>query len=242
LVKEDIKNKVVAPGGATLLIHVGYVYIQEAKSHAGRFFGLEGWVAGVQNTGHLLGEGIAVISDLKKMSQIQKEMERSSAAAAAGGAGGGGGDVGGGGPSADVQQKAMNTGMSLMWRLGKFEIEKEVRAVCETVFKEFKTKKDEKKKAAEALRKLGEMYHAAGKKAAGGGKGAPPTLDDLQNVATSKRAEEINEDGFVKLSKDKSKSKDKAETGGSSTNASSSGGGNDAGPTSGKVSTTDSLD
>jgi len=227
-IKEDITNKVAAPGGASLLIHVGYVYTQVAKQYAGRFFGLEGWVAGVQNTGHMIGEGIAVINDLKKMSQIQKELERTGGTAE-------GASGGVGGPSADVQQKAMNTGMSLMWRLGKFEIEKEVRTVCESIFRDIKTKKDERKKAAEALRKLGEIYNAAGRKASSGGKGAPPTLDDIQNVAT-KKVEEMNEDGYVKIGKEK-KSKDKPSTTSSSSTTNSSGG-----DTSAKVNTTDGLD
>ncbi len=81
-------DKLDAPGGASLLSHIGYIYVQvrsgpcsainntqyskvyliallallqEAKSHSGRFFGLESFVTGIQETGHYISEAASVI-------------------------------------------------------------------------------------------------------------------------------------------------------------------------------------
>lgn len=57
----EIEEKLNAPGGPSLLAHIAYVYTQEAKSHSGRWLGLEGFVTGIQETGHYISEAASVI-------------------------------------------------------------------------------------------------------------------------------------------------------------------------------------
>jgi hypothetical protein len=60
-VAAEIEEKLNAPGGPSLLAHIAYVYTQEAKSHSGRWLGLEGFVTGIQETGHYISEAASVI-------------------------------------------------------------------------------------------------------------------------------------------------------------------------------------
>eukprot|EP01089_Gocevia_fonbrunei_P009453 TRINITY_DN2175_c0_g1_i1.p1 TRINITY_DN2175_c0_g1~~TRINITY_DN2175_c0_g1_i1.p1 ORF type:complete len:504 (-),score=151.18 TRINITY_DN2175_c0_g1_i1:13-1524(-) len=196
-IQKEIETKVIAPGGASLLIHIGYIYIQESKQHGSRFLGLESWISGLAETGHYVSEGVSVLSEMRKMMAIQKELEKTGTAE----------------PSAEVQAKVMNAGLSLMWRVGKLEIERNVRNACETMFKEYGKKKDDKKKLVEALKKLGEMYSVAGKKK--GTKGGVPSFDDFAGIAT-KHAEQEDEKNFnsessAKTKATKRKSKEKVE-------------------------------
>ncbi|KAL6065838.1 DnaJ heat shock protein family (Hsp40) member B6b, variant 2 [Balamuthia mandrillaris] len=57
----DIEEKLSGPGGASLLHHVGYVYIQEAKKASERFFGFESLVGGLQEKGHIVSEAAGVL-------------------------------------------------------------------------------------------------------------------------------------------------------------------------------------
>jgi hypothetical protein len=61
IVAAEIEEKLNAPGGPSLLAHIAYVYTQEAKSHSGRWLGLEGFVTGIQETGHYISEAASVI-------------------------------------------------------------------------------------------------------------------------------------------------------------------------------------
>jgi len=63
---EEIKDKMGSPGGPSLLMHVGYVYMQEAKQHSPRFLGLESFVAGLQEMGHYASDLVNIMGDVKK--------------------------------------------------------------------------------------------------------------------------------------------------------------------------------
>jgi len=79
----------------------------------------------------------------------------------------------------------MKYGMNLMWKIGKLEIEREVRKVCEGVFKEYGKNKSDRKKLSEALKKVGELFYNAGKKAGGGNKNIPD-IESLMGGAAAK--------------------------------------------------------
>lgn len=67
-----------------------------------------------------------------------------------------------------------------------------MRAVCESVFREHCKIKAIRKRTVEAMKKMGEMYSEAGRKAEGGNRA--PTLDDLQNVATKHQESRVREE------------------------------------------------
>jgi len=165
MVEKDIAEKLEAPGGASLLALVGWVYAQEAKRHDTRWFGLESFVSGISEKGHVVSETIRLLSEMRKLQQAQVEMQNA-------------------GDNPEVQERAMNQGLSIMFKMGKLEISSTVRSVCETVIKQHATSKYTKKKLLEALRKLGELYQKAAKQKAGkDAKNATPTLNDFQEFS-----------------------------------------------------------
>eukprot|EP00005_Dracoamoeba_jomungandri_P014256 CAMPEP_0174264620 /NCGR_PEP_ID=MMETSP0439-20130205/23145_1 /TAXON_ID=0 /ORGANISM="Stereomyxa ramosa, Strain Chinc5" /LENGTH=476 /DNA_ID=CAMNT_0015350593 /DNA_START=105 /DNA_END=1535 /DNA_ORIENTATION=+ len=155
IIDEEIKEKLDAPGGAALLTHIGCVYIQEAKHNSGRFFGLESWVTGWQKRAGLVSETFGLFKEMSNMYSIQKELEKEGAEAQV------------------TEQKAMDSGLRLMWKLGKFAVTRIIRQVCAELFKNCPNK-TEKNKTCEALRILGEKYMKAGAADA-----SVPTLETL---------------------------------------------------------------
>jgi len=63
-----------APGGTELVQMVGYVYCQEGKQYAGRFLGLEGFFAQIQEKAHVVSSGAAVIADAVKTANMANEV------------------------------------------------------------------------------------------------------------------------------------------------------------------------
>jgi len=137
--KEDIQEKLEAPGGPALLLHVSYIYIQEAKKSLGRFLGVEGWIAGIEETGHAFKQSFSLISSVVKLQVAQDKLEQH------------------GQQDEELENEIMSHGLSTIWKLGQMEIEKMVRDVCQTLMKEAPDKKSKKKRAS-ALKELGEVY------------------------------------------------------------------------------------
>ena len=63
-----------APGGNELLCMVGYVYSQEGKQHAGRWLGIEGFFAQIQEKAHVASTGALVLMDAVKTANMAQEM------------------------------------------------------------------------------------------------------------------------------------------------------------------------
>lgn len=165
IVAAEIEEKLNAPGGPSLLAHIAYVYTQEAKSHSGRWLGLEGFVTGIQETGHYISEAASVIGDLSRMQALQKELEKNPEIA----------------QTEQVQQRAATLGLGLMWRLGKLQIERAVRQVCRAMFSSrHSATKEERKLHVAALKRLGELYHAAAKNHRTNR--AAPSLTDIEEM------------------------------------------------------------
>ena len=125
VVEADIASKIDAPGGAALLKHVGYLYVQEAKKGGG---GVMGFFAEVKQTGHVFSEGASMLryvergangnhtdtqtcaylsfasSDVMQMQKIKKELERV------------------GEQDEEVQKKLLGCGVNIMWKMGKLEV------------------------------------------------------------------------------------------------------------------------
>jgi curved DNA-binding protein CbpA len=157
LMEQDIEEKLEVPGGASLLLHIGYIYIQEAKQHDNRWFGLESFVSELSEKGHIVSEALSLVSEARKLQLVQQQLE--------------------GSQDTDVQMKALNQGINLVWKLGKLEIEQVLRQACEKMFKDCKDKKT-RKRLVDGLRKLGEMYQKAAKKV-GVARRAAPTINDF---------------------------------------------------------------
>mmetsp|Transcript_13264 Transcript_13264/g.18086 ORF Transcript_13264/g.18086 Transcript_13264/m.18086 type:complete len:554 (+) Transcript_13264:50-1711(+) len=140
-----------APGGAGLLEHLGYIYEQEAAQHMGRFFGVEGFFSEMREGFHMVKATFSLIKTLAVLQSQAQYMEEQ----------GQKGEL-----SSDREAKMaasiMKEGLSLIWKLGKFQIEMIVRKVCEMVLEEKGVHSAILKKRAEGLRILGETFAAAG--------------------------------------------------------------------------------
>jgi len=142
--KADIDEKLEAPGGPVLLHHVAYIYIQEAKKNMGRFFGVEGFFASVEEKGHNFKQLITLVRSAVKLQVAQDRMEQV-------------------GEDEELAAEVMSQGLSTIWKMGKMEIESMIRDVCSAIFKV--QDKNLKKKRATALKDLGEFYRDEAKKA-----------------------------------------------------------------------------
>jgi hypothetical protein len=66
VIQADIQEKLEAPGGAALLAHLGWVYVQEAQQHLDRWFGLQSIVQRVVEKGHVIVETVSLIKYEKR--------------------------------------------------------------------------------------------------------------------------------------------------------------------------------
>jgi len=146
--QQELQDKVDAPGGPALLDCVGYVYISEAKKNMGRLFGVEGFMAGMEQKGHNVKQTFSVASSVIKLAQAQAEIERKGEM---------GQEI-----DAEVQAQMMNHGLDAMWKLGKMEIEKTCRTVCSMLLS---SDKKQRKKRAGVLKELGDLYRDRAKQA-----------------------------------------------------------------------------
>eukprot|EP01126_Amoeba_proteus_P054003 TRINITY_DN6610_c0_g1_i7.p1 TRINITY_DN6610_c0_g1~~TRINITY_DN6610_c0_g1_i7.p1 ORF type:complete len:174 (+),score=45.36 TRINITY_DN6610_c0_g1_i7:274-795(+) len=110
----------------------------------GRFLGMGSLIAGIEERRHNIKQTFSIVSSMVKLQQAQREMEKR-------------------GETLDDQTASdvMTHGLDTMWKLGKMEIEKTCRSVCQAVLA--KDKKLRKRRCL-ALKELGEIYKGMGKR------------------------------------------------------------------------------
>jgi len=101
----------------------------------------------MEEKGHNVKQTFSVVSSMVKLAQAQAELERK-------------GELGQEIDEA-VQAQMMNNGLDAMWKLGKMEIEKTCRLVCNVLLN---SDKKQRKKRAGLLKELGELYRDRAKK------------------------------------------------------------------------------
>jgi len=133
---QDIADKLEAPGGIAILAAIGWVFVSEAKKNLGRFLGIEGKIAGIQETSHDISTTFSLVSSAVKLQAAHERSEKS-------------------GMATEQDEAAMMThGLDTMWKIGKQEIEKTVRTACKMLLKD----KNTRKKRAQAIKDLGDLY------------------------------------------------------------------------------------
>jgi hypothetical protein len=70
-----------APGGVELLGMLGYVYQQQGKQYAGRFMGLEGLLAQIQEKAHVASTGMSVVYEAVRTASMVHQIDAQAAAA-----------------------------------------------------------------------------------------------------------------------------------------------------------------
>jgi len=147
-VTQEALDLMDAPGGRELVGLVGYVYAQESRQFLGGFGGF--W-AQIEERSHRFGAKFSAIRSVVKAQMAAERIEQ--------------------GKSVDKEADekiAMESGLAMLWKVGKLEIEDTLRAVCETVLGDKAVTKEEKRKRAEAIGVIGEIF---GKMAKEEGKG-----------------------------------------------------------------------
>mmetsp|Transcript_63539 Transcript_63539/g.170016 ORF Transcript_63539/g.170016 Transcript_63539/m.170016 type:complete len:317 (-) Transcript_63539:153-1103(-) len=162
-----------APGGGDLVSMVGYVYGQEGRQRAGRFLGLEGLVAKVEEKAHVASASMGVLVEAVRTANMAHAVDRAGAAAA----------------QRDEQQqremeeRMMRSGLNVVWKMGKLLLEERVRRVCQLMFDEVAKDRRKKETLARALMQVGEVFHRLGqaeKRAAKqAGRSGPAHLDGM---------------------------------------------------------------
>ncbi|KAL6046276.1 DnaJ-like protein [Balamuthia mandrillaris] len=145
LVTAHANDLKVQERGAELLFNVGYVYMQEAKQHMGGFLGA---MAELGEKTHIIRETFGAMKSAVKLDQAQKRLQEQSTKPQ--------GTI----PpdQADMEQQVLNEGMSALFKLGKLETEATVRSVCEAVLGDLDITRQERKKRAQGLKAMGEIY------------------------------------------------------------------------------------
>lgn len=156
-----MQSKLEAPGGANLLKLIGYVFIQEAQQHLGRWWGIQGFFAEVREKFHNASESVGIITSAARLAIAQRQLARDPESGAP--------------PLSDEErqhweEKAIQTGLNTFWRLGKMDIEKTVRSVCETVLRDPTLSDTTRKQRAKGLEEIGMYFEAAAAEA-----GVPPS-------------------------------------------------------------------
>ena len=153
------------------------MYNQVAKQNLGRFFGIEGFFAKVQEKGHKAVSKLSLIGSAIKLTfraaKMQAKMEQEKQAVLQKQPGATPAQSEGQESSKEVPEEdrepteeeakemmgILNQGLKLMWEVGVQELEECVRSVCEALC-ESKDRKDKQlcSKRAEAIKMLGEMF------------------------------------------------------------------------------------
>ena len=80
--RKEAKELCEAPGGVELLATIGYVYHQEGKQYGGRFMGLEGFLAQIQEKAHVASTGMSVVLEAVRTANMAQQMDAKDPAAA----------------------------------------------------------------------------------------------------------------------------------------------------------------
>ena len=80
--RKEGKELCEAPGGVELLGAIGYVYQQQGKQFAGRFMGLEGLFAQIQEKAHVASTGVSVVYEAVRTASMAQQIDGKDGAAA----------------------------------------------------------------------------------------------------------------------------------------------------------------
>eukprot|EP01125_Pyxidicula_operculata_P018936 TRINITY_DN6812_c0_g2_i1.p1 TRINITY_DN6812_c0_g2~~TRINITY_DN6812_c0_g2_i1.p1 ORF type:complete len:512 (-),score=128.00 TRINITY_DN6812_c0_g2_i1:160-1695(-) len=139
-VSQDCVFKSQSPSGAALLKIVGSIYVEKAKQSMGRFFGLEGLISNIMETGSKASQALDVFSSTLKLRQLHEEYF----------------------DGGDQQDNLTKEKYEVVWSLGKAEISRIVEGVCQTVL--YTTSSSVQTHRATALRMMGDIYTDIGEK------------------------------------------------------------------------------
>lgn len=139
----DIEDKVDSPGGPELLVLIGYVYMNEAQKHKSSFLGLGKFGASIKENAKWLRASAQTFGDAYSLQVAAHELEED--------------------PNNErAQATYFDKGLSVIWRLGKLEIERLVRGSCKLSLKDRTQTKGIIKERLKAIKLLGKMYKTSG--------------------------------------------------------------------------------
>eukprot|EP00669_Euglena_mutabilis_P014302 TRINITY_DN935_c0_g1_i2.p1 TRINITY_DN935_c0_g1~~TRINITY_DN935_c0_g1_i2.p1 ORF type:complete len:337 (-),score=123.59 TRINITY_DN935_c0_g1_i2:246-1256(-) len=142
--EEDIEEKLSAPGGASLLAAIGYVYRQEAKAHGTSK--VKSVFAGTAAFFHNVKVTAKTVSAAAQLQAYAQQAEKEAARR--------------GSASEGTTAAMMASGMKAIFRMGLLEVELVSRHVCDSYLQGME--KDERAAALKALEEMGTMYRKAG--------------------------------------------------------------------------------
>jgi len=155
---EDIQEKLEAPGGPSLLAHIGYVYSQESAKQLGV---IGGFFASMSEIGHQFSMAFGILGEVVKLGQLSQQVQENES-----------------GVTTEMQEKIMNQTLTVVWRLGKMEIESLLRNVCGALVLDI-SDQQEQKKILQGLKLLGSRYQQAAKLIPENLRKNAPTMADI---------------------------------------------------------------
>eukprot|EP01134_Creolimax_fragrantissima_P002407 CFRG2407T1 len=127
------------PGGSGLVELIGHIYVQEAKQHLDRWFGLEKIFSE-------LGEKKNTVGNLFSLASAMAGTQRAAAA------------MEGNEDNIANQEQLTRQALRVIWGLGKFEICGTLRSVCEKAMGDVSVRKARRDRISLAIEKIGEIY------------------------------------------------------------------------------------
>ncbi|GAM28465.1 hypothetical protein SAMD00019534_116410 [Acytostelium subglobosum LB1] len=168
IMTEQATEMAQAPGGPDLLALLGYVYIQEAKQQS--FFG---FFHEIQEKGHQVGEVYSLVKSAVKLqgqvNQMNPELETA---------------------APESTEGLLKEGLKLIWKLGRLDIDKAVREVCENVMSKKKSSdvsKHDRKRRIEAIKLLGHIFEKKSNEHKGKGRNG---LEDLLTMTQQQQQQQ----------------------------------------------------
>ena len=145
MLQEDVEEKSQAPGGATLLSCIGYVYKEQAKQCAG---GPKAFVANTRGFFHTVKE---TCKTAHAAASVQVAANRAEAQQKETG------EI-----SDETQAKMATQGMKAIFSFGLWEVENTCKTVCGQILHDKSLDKATKKQYLAALKEIGETYKKVG--------------------------------------------------------------------------------
>ncbi|KNC85122.1 hypothetical protein SARC_02677 [Sphaeroforma arctica JP610] len=127
------------PGGSGLVELIGHIYVQEAKQHLKRFFGLEGFFSELGEKKNTIGNILSLATAMAGTQAAATKMQEDETNLA---------------HQDQLQKQAVN----MIWRLGKFEISGTLRSICEKAMTDKSIPEAKQNKITLGIELIGEIY------------------------------------------------------------------------------------
>lgn len=162
-IRQDLAQRLEAPGGGAILVTIGYAYQSEANKKLKTFLGLGGFAASVREKGHKVSQTWKLAKSYVALNSVATKLESDEKKRIEAGQTETEEEVA---RRAELEDHALQQGLAFLWKIGLFEIEDVTRKACYKILHDYApdVTHDLRQKRAHALQKIGGWYQKWAKK------------------------------------------------------------------------------